>query len=153
MQIEMNYLRKLAQNLAAILLLVSCDSSVPPSESKTFGNGHAILKSVMNPALEDYRMRVDEMNWSGGGDPSSFSVNDSLFIKDATQIDLAEKIVAELKKLSAEKNWISYKLRVESENLIGFEYEESGSRFYLDFVLQEIGADVKILFLHKGIRL
>lgn len=131
----------------------ACESPSPPSSPVSFGEGNAILESVMIPALADHGMEFEGMDWSGGGDRGSFAVHGSLFVKDATAAGLSEELAAEWKKLPAARGWKSHKFRTGGSMLLGIEYEEKGNRFYFDIVLCEKGADVEMMILHKGIRL
>ena len=137
--------------LCAVISLSACRSSSSESTGLTFGDGDAILKTVIDSVQSVYDTEFSSVSWSGGRSNDEFAVEKKVVVKNADVSSVSVKLYSELQKLPARRGWISH-----GSGIGGFyldiSYEEDGAQFYFDFVLRQRQEDVEVLILHKGVR-
>jgi hypothetical protein len=123
----------------------------PPHRSLVFGDGTAIVESVLKPILTSHESTFGEISWGGTSSSDEFSVTDQLVIKAISVREVSTLLEKRLELLPEERGWNDHAGNL-SERHLEISYAEGGARFWIDFVLFQEGPDTDVLILHKGIR-
>ena len=151
------------QNLMIIVLVATLSGCKPPHHgssprgpsSLNFGDGDAILKTILDPVLVGRTTKFSDMTWSGGGGNEEFAVDDNLIVKNATIAEISGNLSTELNKLPKARGWESHgsgaQVGIDYAHL-ELRYKEDGAQFYFDLILMQRAEDVHLLILHKGVK-
>ena len=116
-----------------------------------FGDGTAIVKSVLEPILTSHQSTLGEVSWGGTSSNDEFSVTDQLIIRSISVREVSALLEKKLNQLPDVRGWSDHAGNL-SDRHLEISFAEDGAKYWFDFVLFQEGPNVDIRILHKGIR-